>query len=89
MGNHWVLCDSGQVGYWLAGLDCSRVVFDGVDFRMVGNMSDDPFTLFDNIAIAMHELLDSYVRAGFTRKEGMELVKIHLVDYLTEPEESV
>ena len=26
-------------------------------------------------AIAVHELLISYVRAGFTRKEAMELVK--------------
>ena len=51
-------------------------------------MSEDPFTTFDEIAIAMHELLDSYVRAGFTRKEGMELVRIHLVDHLTEPEEA-
>ena len=51
-------------------------------------MSEDPFTTFDDAAIGMHELLESYIRAGFTRKEGMELVKIHLVDYLTEPEEA-
>ena len=51
-------------------------------------MSDDPFNTLDEITIVMHELLESYVRSGFTRKEGMELVKIHLVDYLTEPEES-
>ncbi len=51
-------------------------------------MSDDPFTTFDDVAVGMHELLASYIRAGFTRREGMELVRIHLVDYLTESEES-
>ena len=52
------------------------------------NASDDPFTTLDEIAIVMHELLDAYMRTGFTRKEGMELVRIHLVDYLTEPEDT-
>jgi hypothetical protein len=47
-------------------------------------MTDDPFNTLDDITIVMHELLESYMRSGFTRKEGMELVKIHLVDYLTE-----
>ncbi len=51
-------------------------------------MSEDPFNTLDDITIVMHELLESYVRSGFTRKEGMELVRIHLVDYLTESGES-
>lgn len=29
-------------------------------------------------AIAMHEMLISYMRAGFTRKEALELVKTSL-----------
>ena len=56
--------------------------------ELIETAGDDPFTIFDDAAIGLHELLESYVRAGFTRKEGMELVKIHLVEYLTEPEES-
>jgi len=50
-------------------------------------MSDDPFVTFDEIAISMHELMASYIRSGFTRKEALQLVKIHLVDYLTLPGE--
>ena len=46
-------------------------------------MSDDPFVTFDEVAISMHELLESYVRAEFTREEALDLVKIHLVEYLT------
>lgn len=30
--------------------------------------------------IALHELMTSYTRAGFTRKEAMELVKASLIE---------
>ena len=32
----------------------------------------------DDGAVATHEIFASYVRAGFSRKEALELVKIHL-----------
>lgn len=38
-------------------------------------------------AVAVHELLISYVRAGFTRKEAMELVKTSIAASTTPAKE--
>ncbi len=32
----------------------------------------------DDGAIAINEMFMSYVRAGFTRREALELIKVHL-----------
>ena len=42
--------------------------------------------ILDEATTKMKELLDSYMRSGFTREESLEMVKIHLVDYLMEAE---
>jgi len=44
-------------------------------------MSDDkgtgPFTMLET-AIGIHEIFTSYIRAGFTREEALELVKVSM-----------
>lgn len=44
--------------------------------------NQQPFNL-NEAAIAVHELFDSYLHAGFSRNEAIELVKIHLSSLLT------
>lgn len=34
--------------------------------------------VIDTNAIAVHEVLEAYMRAGFTRDEAFELVRIHV-----------
>jgi len=34
----------------------------------------DPFTSFEEGAAQLHEMLVSYVKAGFTREEGMRMI---------------
>ncbi len=41
--------------------------------------NDEPFGEIDAGAIAQHEILSAYIRAGFTRREAMELVKTHII----------
>lgn len=33
----------------------------------------------DEAAIEQHEILESYIRAGFSRKEALELLKVNIV----------
>ena len=40
-------------------------------------MSDEPLSL-DEAAVAMHEMYLSYLRAGFTEHQAMELLKATL-----------
>lgn len=43
---------------------------------------DAPLTLrtLDDAAVATHEMFQSYMRAGFTRQEALQLVMGHLAD---------
>lgn len=40
-------------------------------------MNEGPETM-DGVAIMQHEVFMSYVRAGFTREEALELVTAHI-----------
>ena len=42
-------------------------------------MDDVPLGEIDAGAIAQHEILMAYIRAGFSRREAMELVKTHIM----------
>lgn len=35
----------------------------------------DPFGDFDEMAVTQHEMFESYIRAGFSKPEALELVK--------------
>ncbi len=41
----------------------------------------DPGSL-DAAAVAMHEMFMSYIRAGFNKREALELVKVHLAELI-------
>lgn len=39
----------------------------------------------DSATIAMHELFESYIRAGFARHEALELIKAHISNLDSRP----
>ena len=44
--------------------------------------SDPPIGVLDEATIIMHEIFESYKRAGFDYVTALELVKVHLFQYL-------
>ncbi len=43
---------------------------------------EDNRGLLDDAAIALHEMYEAYVRAGFTVEQAMELVTVHLMEII-------
>lgn len=43
--------------------------YEGFDFAELGDVSD-----LDTIAISLHEIFQSYMRAGFTESQSIDLV---------------
>lgn len=39
-----------------------------------------PFSDLDGASITLHEMFSSYVRAGFTRQEALELTKVTIAE---------
>ncbi len=45
-------------------------------------MATEDVGTLDQAAIAIHEMYKSYVRAGFTEVQAMELITVHLQEIL-------
>ena len=41
-------------------------------------MPSNPFGNLDETAVSVHEMFQSYLRAGFRRSEALELMKAHI-----------
>ncbi len=42
----------------------------------------EPENILDTSTVALNELYESYVRAGFTEEHAMQLIEVHLIDIL-------
>ncbi len=42
------------------------------------NQNDEELVSLDEAAVILHEMYSSYVRAGFTKDQALELIKEHV-----------